>query len=214
MIQICILDDHPILADGIRRLLQTEDNLSVIADYRTIDAFLGGLDEHPMNVAIIDILLKEESGITAIGHLRQRRPDVPVIALSMYSTEPYFSQALNQGASAYVTKGRAHDEIVPAIHAVLSGDRYFCSESRALAVHNLEAANDAPAALTTRETEIFRHLALGLAPKQIASLLGINAKTVHVHKANIAKKIGVHYQADYVKAALARGLIAAEDLTI
>ena len=218
MIRVCILDDHPILADGIRCLVETEGDIKVIADYRSVDECEADLPDMELDVAIIDILLKEDSGLRAMRMLGQAKPHVPVIALSMYSTEPYFSEAMNQGARAYVTKGRAHDEIVPAIRAVLAGETYFCEDIQELAEKAQEAADENEqklgVELTARETEIFRHLALGLAPKQIANLLGINAKTVHVHKANIAKKIGVHYQADIVKAALARGIIAAEDLTL
>ncbi|MEE4204172.1 MAG: response regulator transcription factor [Halieaceae bacterium] len=218
MIRVCILDDHPILADGIRRLVETEGDIKVIADYRSVDECEALLPELQADVAIIDILLKEDSGLRAMKSLREARPELPVIALSMYSTEPYFSEALKLGARAYVTKGRAHDEIVPAIRAVLRGQRYFCEDIKDLVEKAQEPSSDEDTKLggdlTARETEVFRHLALGLAPKQIANLLGINAKTVHVHKANIAKKIGVHYQADIVKAALARGIIAAEDLTL
>lgn len=218
MIRVCILDDHPILADGIRRLVETEDDIKVIADYRSVDECEADLPTMEVDVAVIDILLKEDSGLRAMRTMQQTKPDVPVIALSMYSTEPYFSEAMNQGARAYVTKGRAHDEIVPAIRAVLAGETYFCEAIQELATKAQESGEEDKqqlrGELTARETEVFRHLALGRAPKQIANLLGINAKTVHVHKANIAKKIGVHYQADIVKAALARGIIAAEDLTL
>ena len=216
MYRVCILDDHPILADGIRRLVETEDDIKVIADYRSVDECESDLANVQFDVAIIDILLKEDTGLRAMRLMSERCPGIPVIALSMYSTEPYFSEALNAGAKAYVTKGCAHDEIVPAIRAVLQGDSYFCVETRPLSERHQNGGNTVSraASLTDRETEVFRHLALGLAPKQIASLLGINAKTVHVHKANIAKKLGVHYQADIVKAALARGIIAAEDLTL
>jgi two-component system NarL family response regulator len=215
MYRVLILDDHPILADGIRRLVETESDIKVVAVHRSVDECKTGLPDIDIEVAIVDILLKEETGLAAMELIRSQRPQVKVLALSMYSTEPYFSEAIAAGAMGYVTKGRAHEEIVPAIRAVLAGDRYFCREVQPLA-EALESGQTPvrTAELTDRETEVFRHLALGLAPKQIANLLGINAKTVHVHKANIAKKLGVNYQADIVKAALARGIIATEDLTL
>jgi two-component system NarL family response regulator len=215
MVRVCILDDHPILADGIRRLVETEDDIRVVADYRSIEEISANIDNMTCDVAIVDILLKEETGLRAMEAIHQRRPGIRIIALSMYSTEPYFSEAIAAGASAYVTKGRAHDEILPAIRAVLRGEQYFCSEVQPLADALADgSATPKTSELTDRETQVFRHLALGFAPKQIANLLGINAKTVHVHKANIAKKLGVNYQADIVKAALARGIIATEDLTL
>ncbi|WP_448567352.1 response regulator [Thalassotalea ganghwensis] len=208
MIKVGIVDDHAIVAQGFKLLIELQKDLSVVAEYCSFNDALQQLPHQQLDVLIVDVLLPDVSGIELMKHVTAHYPDTRIIALSMYDNEPYISEAIASGALAYMSKRIAPDEIVKSIRCVLNNVSYFSDDVKA----NMRTQSDSTQ-LTDREQQVFKLLAKGLTIKETAYQLEMQPKTAHVHKANIYSKLGVNTHQELLKLALVKNVLTVEELT-
>jgi len=212
MIQVGIVDDHAIVVQGFKLLIELQDDLTVIAEYSTYNEAIQNLPKQKLDVLIVDILLPDVSGIELIKQVKTHYPEIRIIALSMYDSEPYISEAVANGALAYLSKRIAPDEIVKGIRCVLKNESHFSSDVKANMRKQADDVSSTP--LTEREQQVFKLLAKGHSIKETAFQLDMRPKTAHVHKANLFSKLGINSQQELLKLALVKNVITVEDLTM
>ncbi len=214
MITIVIADDHHIVRQSLRVLLEKEEDLCVVGEAADGVEVLEVVESVRPNILIIDLMMGGVSGLGAILQICKHQPDIGVIVLSMYSSDGYVVEALRNGAKAYILKEVTSDELLLAIHRVASGHHYLSSSlsERALDIYirQLEANPADPYdLLTNREREILNLVINGNTSAAIAERLYISRRTVEVFRANIMRKIGVRNQTSLIRYALQRGLLPA-----
>ncbi|KAF1009035.1 MAG: Transcriptional regulatory protein UhpA [Luteibacter sp.] len=207
MPRIVLVDDHAIVREGFKRLIELEPDLDVVAEARNADEAVDAVTQHRPDLVAVDLSLPDGSGLPLIEHLGSISPDMRIVVLSMHDGEPYVSEALRRGARGYVTKGVAPEELVEAVRAVLSGEQYLSSDLRERRLARPSADLDPMSKLTAREREVFLLLAAGRAPKQVAAELGIGQKTIYIHRAAVMNKLNAGSELDLYRMAQERGLI-------
>ncbi|GAA0915937.1 response regulator transcription factor [Rothia nasimurium] len=207
MPRIVLVDDHAIVREGFKRLIELEPDLDVVAEARNADEAVDAVTQHRPDLVAVDLSLPDGSGLPLIEHLGSISPDMRIVVLSMHDGEPYVSEALRRGARGYVTKGVAPEELVAAVRAVLSGEQYLSSDLRERRLSRPSADLDPMSKLTAREREVFLLLAAGRAPKQVAAELGIGQKTIYIHRAAVMNKLNAGSELDLYRMAQERGLI-------
>ena len=211
-IRIIIVDDHAVVREGLRALLDQCDDLRVIGVADNGGAAVDFAQQGQVDVAVVDVSMSGMSGVEATQTLLSTNPKIKVVALSMHSDHGTVDAMLNAGATAYVNKASATDEIAAAIRCVIKGSVYLGAsvapailEGRGLtATDELQGIK----ALTPREHEIFLLLADGQNARDIASSLGRSVKTIEIHRRRVMKKLNVDSMADLTKLAIQRGLTA------
>jgi two-component system, NarL family, response regulator NreC len=211
--RIFLVDDHHLVRQGLRLLLEAESDFEVIGEagdgIEAVEAVL----RLPPDILIVDVVLPNLNGIEVTRSLKQRLPGLKVILLSMYATEAYVSEALQAGASAYVLKKSTAEELVYAIREALAGRMHLSPplNERALLDYSRRSA-ETPGAeaydrLTKRERQVLQMAAEGLKNPQIAERLSISARTVEMHRANLLHKLSLKNQTELVRFAVKRGLV-------
>ena len=210
MIHIAIVDDHHIVAEGFARLINMQSGMTITSILNSYDDTVKYLTNVTPDVMLVDISLPERSGIELMNYIHEHFPDIKLITLSMYDTEPYISDAFKAGACGYLSKRVASDELILAIERILEGKHYLSDD---VAVNRLknQKIND-ELNLTAREIEVFKLLAGSISIKRIAKILQMQPKTVHAHKANLSKKLNIQSSEEIRKTALQYNLISLEDL--
>ncbi len=207
MYSIVLVDDHAIVREGFKRLIEMEPDLEVVAECRCADDAVDAINQRSPDLVALDLSLPDGSGLPLIEHLLSASPSSRIVVLSMHDGEPYVSEALRRGASGYVTKGVAPEELVAGLRAVMNGERYLSSDLRRRRAERPAEALDPIQRLTAREREVFLLLAAGRAPKQVAAELGIGQKTVYIHRASLMGKLGAGSELDLYRMAAERGLL-------
>jgi len=207
MLRIVLVDDHALVREGFKRLIEQEPDLDVVAECRNADEAVEAVTQQMPDLVAVDLTLPDGSGLPLIEHMLSVSPKTRAVVLSMHDGEPYVSEALRRGASGYVTKGVAPEELVAALRAVMNGEVYLSSDLRARRAERPSAELDPYNRLTAREREVFLLLAAGRAPKQVAGELGIGQKTVYIHRASVMNKLGAGSELDLYRMASERGLI-------
>ncbi|MDR6643584.1 two-component system uhpT operon response regulator UhpA [Luteibacter sp. 1214] len=207
MPRIALVDDHAIVREGFKRLIELEPDLDVVAEARNADEAVDAVTQHRPDLVAVDLSLPDGSGLPLIEHLASISPGMKIVVLSMHDGEPYVSEALRRGARGYVTKGVAPEELVAAVRSVLSGEQYLSSDLRQRRSGRPSADLDPFSRLTAREREVFLLLAAGRAPKQVAAELGIGQKTIYIHRAAVMNKLNAGSELDLYRMAQERGLI-------
>lgn len=209
---IVLLDDHQIVRDGLRALLEAEPDFTVIGEAADGRAGIELVEQLQPNILLVDVMLPVLTGLEVTRRISQRCPQTRIIVLSMYAEEAYVMQALRNGASGYVLKDTGADALIEAIRLVAKGGRYLSPplSDRAIEVYIQKAedvALDAYETLTAREREILQLLVEGFGNTQIAGQLTISPRTVEVHRAKIMKKLNLQTHTDLIRFALGRGII-------
>jgi DNA-binding NarL/FixJ family response regulator len=210
--RILIADDHAIVRRGLRLVLDAEPDLEVVGEAADgAEAVEAGLRED-VHLAILDISMPRKTGLQAAAELARRRPELKILILSMYDNEQFLFEALRAGASGYVLKSGADDDIVEAVRAAMRGESFlYPSAVNTLVRDFIERADerdeDDLEPLTPRELEILKLIAEGHTSKEIAGQLFISVKTVERHRANILGKLGMRDRVDLTRYAIRRGLI-------
>ena len=210
MIRLFLADDHAILRDGLRALLELEPALHVVGEAESGEQLLAQLPATPCDVVLLDLHMPGLDGLATTRRLRAEFPDVRILILSMTDHERAVGEVLAAGASGYVLKNAGHDEIVTAVRAVAVGKRFLCSELGLTMLEKLlavtpESVPQLLSGLTAREQEILRLVADGLTTAQIAEKLFTSPRTVESHRQNIMAKTGTKNTAALVKAAASQG---------
>jgi two-component system, NarL family, invasion response regulator UvrY len=206
-VKILIVDDHPIVRAGLRRLLAAEPNVEVreTADGREA---LSLYREQQPTLVILDLNLPGLGGLEVVGRLKAADPETRILVLSMHDDETHVTRALQAGAMGYVTKNAHPEELLEAIARVSRGHTYIEREiAEALVFARLRASPDALQDLSTRELEILRLLAEGRSLPQIADTLGIGYKTAANNCTRIKAKLGAASTAELIRIAIRRGLV-------
>lgn len=205
---IFIVDDHSIVRHGLATLLARVPELKISGEAATFDEALEKIAAHPPDLAVIDITLKDRSGLDLIRELRAKLPDLKTLVLSMHDETEYAERALRAGARGYVMKENADEVLVEAIRAVLRGEIYVSPAASRRMVQNIaegttEAASaEGIGALTDRERDVFDRMGRGYTTKRIADEFGLSARTVEVHRANIKRKLGAADAASLLREAV------------
>ena len=204
MTRIVLVDDHAIVREGFKRLIEAEPGLEVIAECGDAEEALETILAQAADLVVLDLSLPNGGGLPLLEHLLSVRPRLRVVVLSMHDSEPYISEALRRGAWGYVSKCAAPEELIAGLREVLAGRQFLSSD---IARRRASGEVDPLARLTGREHEVFLLLARGLTPKQAAAELGIGQKTVYIHRASLMGKLGAGSELDLYRLARERGLI-------
>ncbi len=210
--RILLADDHAVVRQGLRRILDSEPDLQVVAEAgdgaEAVEKAMGG----EIDLAILDVTMPRLTGLQAARQLSQRRPELRILILSMHDNEQYFFEALRVGAAGYVLKSVADRDVVEACRATMRGESFlYPGAVKALIRDHLERAGDgeqpAEDPLSPRESEVVKLVAEGYTTKQIADTLVLSDKTVERHRSNILEKLGMRDRVELTRYAIRRGLI-------
>jgi len=209
--RILVADDHALVREGVKRVLDHEPDLTVVAEAADgAEAVEHALDDD-IDLAILDISMPRKTGLQAARELSRRRPELRTLILSMYENEQFLFEALKAGASGYVLKSGADDDIVDACRAAVRGQSFLYPSAVHTLIRDLiERANergDDFDLLTARELEVLKLIAEGHTSKEIAAMLVISIKTVDRHRTNMLEKLGMRDRVELTRYAIRRGLI-------
>ena len=208
-IAIVLVDDHQVVTHSLKAYLESFPDLKVVGIATTGEELLVHLDEWRPQVVLQDLLMPGGiDGIETTRRILQRHPDVRVVALTASTDEARMMGALRAGAVGYVRKDAEPETLLAAVRAVSRGKTYI---DPAISMHMLQAAA-ASEALTARETEVLRRVALGLSNKDIAAALAVGEETVKTHVTRVLSKLGVENRAQAIVQALKRGLVSLDEL--
>ena len=210
--RIVVADDHPIVLDGLRRVLDAQPDLEVAAEAHDGADAVERVAEGDIHLAILDVSMPRMTGLQAAREITERHPDVRVLMLSMYDNEEYLFDALAAGAAGYVLKTSVDRDLVDACRAAMRGEPFLYPKGiRAIVREHLERARRGEPArtepLTPRELEIVKLIAEAYSNDEIADELHISKKTVARHRANILEKLGMHDRVQLTRYAIRRGLV-------
>lgn len=197
-VKIMLVDDHPLVRDGLRARLEAMPQFEVVAEAAGALEALEQARQRAVDLVLMDINMRGSNGIEATAQFRLQFPAIAVLILSMHDKLEYVSQAMQAGARGYVLKDAPGKDIVVAIETVMSGGIYY---SAALA-RQLAKPEAQDAQLTAREYQVLRHIADGQSNKQIARELDLSVRTVETHRLNIKRKLGIEGQAELIKFAV------------
>lgn len=194
--RLLIVDDHPVVAEGLSELINRELDLTVVAVAVSADEGLEVMRSRDVDVAIVDLSLPGPSGIELIRLIRNEFPGIPVLVLSMHDEHFYAERALRAGARGYVMKGEAIKHVVEAIRKVRRGDLYVSEEVTEKMLFRMVAGGgdrSEPAVdrLSERELEVFQLIGQGYSTREIAEMLHLSVKTIESYRANIKEKLGL-----------------------
>ncbi|MBS8228717.1 response regulator transcription factor [Vannielia litorea] len=202
--RVAIVDDHPMVAEGIRAILQTYDDIEVVGTLSCGQEIIDSVDALAPDVVLLDLNMPGIGGLTATELLLERRPGTRVLILSMHDGSSYISSALSHGAMGYILKDVPTEEIKTAIDKVMAGERYLCTGAHA----SLKpATREGVEQLTNREQTILLQLAQGKSNKEVASALDISVRTVETHRKNLRAKLGISSTAGLTRYALEHGVL-------
>ena len=212
--RLLLVDDHAVVRSGLRMLLGNEDDVEIIGEAGTAAEALASTTDLKPDVILMDIGLPDKSGIEATRDIKAQFPKMAIVALTIHEDEEYFFKMLEAGASGYVPKRAAPEELLTAIRAAAHGEVYLYPTMAKLLVRDFliseptdkeRSAKD----LTDREQEVLTHLAEGESNEEIAEILVISPKTVARHRENIMHKLNLHSRAELVRYAIRKGIIKA-----
>ncbi|WP_105199712.1 response regulator transcription factor [Pseudoalteromonas sp. T1lg10] len=213
MINIALIDDHSIVREGFKRLLELNDTHTVTLEASSFQAAEQKLPLSTFDIAILDISLPDKNGLGLIPLIKRCSPEAKIIVVSMYDNDPYVSEAINLGANAYLSKQNASDEIITAIRRTLNGDSYLGQDIIKNIYYNSHSDSTSKVQkLTQREKDVFNLLAIGYSVKLIAKKLNVAVKTVHAHKSNIYEKLQITESYELLRLAIKSHSIKFEEL--
>jgi DNA-binding NarL/FixJ family response regulator len=210
---VLIADDHRLVRDGLRMLVDAQPDLEVVATAQDgVAAVEAGLDA-AVHLALLDVAMPKRTGIQAARELARRRPDLRILMLSMHDVDEYFLEAIKAGASGYVLKTVADRDLVEACRAALRGQTFiYPGTVRALLREHLQTLADGEEprdALSPREQEVVKLVAEGHTTEEIAAALVVSPRTVERHRENILAKLGLRNRVELTRYAIRRGLVEA-----
>lgn len=215
-ITVVLADDHHIVRQGLRALLEAESGVDIIGEEADGLKVVDLVERLRPHVLLLDVQMPGLSGLEITRRVSQRGLRTRVVILSMHANEAYVLEALRHGAAGYVLKDARPSEVVEAVREVSAGRRYL---SPALSQHAIEAytqkahiaASDPYESLTAREREVLQLTAESSSAVEIAARLGISPRTVETHRENLMRKLGLHNQTDLIRYALRRGILPLQD---
>jgi two-component system response regulator NreC len=213
--KIILADDHKIIRDGLRALIEKEQNMEVVAEACDGRTTVQKAKELMPHIIIIDISMPDLNGIEATRQIISNTPNSKIIALSMHSDRRFVMSMLEAGAAGYLLKDSAFEELTMAIKTVLSGKTYLSPAIASVVVddamrHSTQKNSQTRVELTAREREVLQLLAEGRTTKRIATQLSVSVKTVETHRRQVMEKLDIHSVAELTKYAVREGLTSLE----
>jgi two-component system response regulator NreC len=213
IVRLLLVDDHAVVRSGLRMLLENEKDVEIVGEAGNAEESLEALKTLNPDVILMDIGLPDRSGIDTAREIKKRSPETAVIALTIHEDKEYFFRMLEAGASGYVPKRAAPDELLTAIRTAASGEVYiYPSMAKWLVKDYLDQdqksrPSETLNGLTSREQEVLLYLAEGGTNPEIGEILSISPKTVARHRENIMRKLNLHSRTELVKYAIRKGII-------
>jgi len=193
--KILIVDDHPIVRQGLAQLIDQEDDLAVCGQAEGVHQALSAIKKTKPGTVVVDISLKDRSGLELITDITARYPELAVLALSMHDESVYAERALVAGAKGYVMKAEATENVVKAIRTVLDGGVYLSDKMSAKMMHKLVGRKAGKSGgidcLSNRELEVFNMIGRGIGTREIAEKLCLSIKTIETYRAHIKEKLDI-----------------------
>jgi len=214
-VTILLADDHQVVRQGLRALLEAEPEFQIIGEAGDGLETMRLVERFKPQVLILDLMMPGVNGLEVTRQIHQRFPETAIVVLSMHSNEAYVLEALRNGAAGYVLKETGITDLVRAVREALAGRRYLSPPLSARAidsyVQKAQAATlDPYETLTTREREVLQLAAQGLTNAEIANRLSISPRTAETHRTNLMRKLELHTQIDLIRFALKRGILPME----
>lgn len=215
MTRIVLADDHPIVRQGLRSLLEKEPGFAITGETEDGLQVANLVEQTQADVLVLDLLMPGLGGLDVVREVARRAPKTRIVVLSMHSSEAFVLQALRNGAAAYVLKDSSPTELVRAVRQVLAGQRYLSSRLSEKAIEAYISRTDGGAVdiyetLTPREREVLHLAAEGLSNPAIGERLGISPRTAEAHRAHVMEKLGLHNRTELIAYALRRGHILSD----
>lgn len=209
MIQLLIVDDHAILRHGLRQVISEAPDIQVTAEAGSSQEAVRLLREHHFDMVLLDISLPDKNGIETLKMIKREKPNLPVIMLTMHAEDEFGVRALKAGASGYVTKQSAHDQLLNAVRQVAAGRRYISQDLAEELVRSIgESSEKLPhELLSDREFDTLRMLASGKSLSEIGQMFSISPKTVSVYRTRLLEKMRLKNNAEIAHYAVKNGLI-------
>ena len=216
MTTIVLADDHPVVRQGLRALLEAEPDFYIVGEASDGREAAQLVERLPPDVLVLDLMMPGLSGLEVTRQIRQRSPQTRIVILSMYANKAYVLEALRNGAAGYVLKKSTAAELVRAVREVTTGRRYLSpplsEEDIETYLKKAEASKTDPyELLTTRQREVLHLIVEGHTNAEIAARLVISPRTVEFHRANLMRKLGLRNQADLIRYALQRSILPPQD---
>jgi two-component system response regulator NreC len=214
MIRIVLADDHVVMRNGLRLLLERQQNFQVLAEAADGREAVGICEKLRPDVLVLDIAMPNLNGIEAARQVAAKLPHTAIVILSMHADESYVLRALKAGARAYLLKDSAEADLINAIRAVNDGKAFFSPAISKMLVDDYmrrleqRGVEDSYELLTTREREILQLLAEGKANKEVATMLNLSLYTVETHRGNILQKLNLHSVPELILYAVRKGVIS------
>jgi len=209
MIRVLLADDHAVVRAGLREILTDAGDITVAGEATNGQEVMVQIRGQDFDVAVLDMSMPGRSGIDLIKQVKSEKPKLRILILSMHSEQQYAVRALKAGASGYLTKESAADELVAAIRRIAAGGAYVTPETAERLALDANRASDAPphTLLSDREFQVFQLIAKGSAVGEIAKQLSLSVKTVSTHKTRVLEKMGLANQAELIRYALEHKLL-------
>jgi DNA-binding NarL/FixJ family response regulator len=213
MIRVVLADDHTIVRTGLREILADTGDIEVVGEATNGHEVMARMRELAFDVLVLDISMPGRSGIELIQQVKREKSGVRVLVLSMHSEEQYAVRALKAGASGYLTKDSAADQLVAAIRRIAGGGAYVTPETAERLALGLDAAVVGPlhSTLSDREMQVFQMIVAGKSVTEVADALSLSVKTVSTHKTRIMQKLNVTNQTELIRYAMRHKLIDDSD---
>ena len=209
MIKVCIVDDHPVVRQGLKEIISNASGMTVVGEAGSGQESLEKLRKSHFDVVVLDISMPGMSGLETLKQIKRTNPKIAVLMLSIYDEELYAVRALRAGAAGYLTKKSAPDELVAAIQKVSLGRKYISSTLAEKLAFNLEADTEKSLhqTLSDREYEVMRMIAQGKTVTEIAGQVFLSPKTISTYRARILEKMRMKNNAELMQYAIMHGLV-------
>ena len=209
MIRLVLADDHAILREGLKQVLQAQGDFEIVAEAQDGHEVMKRVRENEFDVLVLDMSMPGKSGVELIKQAKAEKPRLRILVLTMHEEHQYAVRAIRAGASGYLTKEGASSQLVSAIRKVAGGGAYISAEvAEQLALNAMPGAQGQPhEALSDREFQVLRMIAEGKSISDIAERLNLSVKTVSTHKANLMQKMGMETAGDIIRYAIAHRLV-------
>ncbi len=209
MIRVLIADDHPIVRQGLRQILSEISDMAVAGEAVNGQEALDQVRAGGWDVLVLDITMPDRSGLDILRELKHQQPDLPVLVLSIHAEEQFAVRLLKAGASGYLTKENAPDELVKAIRKVVDGGKYISQSLAESLAFSLDVASDGPRheTLSDREFQVLQLVASGKTLTEIAEELSLSAKTVSTYRSRLLEKMNLKTNAEIVRYAIENRLV-------
>jgi len=213
MITILLADDHTILREGLRKMLEEEPGLKVIGEAEDGFEAISKVHDLTPDILIVDLVMPKLNGLEVTQRLKAEATNLKIIVLSMRKSEPYIIEALQNGADGYVLKSEDPQDLVDAIHVVLKGKKYLNPKVASFAEDEIltishQNKSDGISSLTKREREVLQLSVEGMKNEDIAKFFNLSIHTISTHRRNLMGKLNIRNQADLLKYAIQQGIIS------